>query len=1061
MNRAGGVASTPYQAYGGQETAPINAQQTAGIGAINTAQGNITATGAPISAADIQKYEDPYTNQVIQATQADFDTQNARQQSQTTGNAAAQGALGGDRSAVAAALTAEGQTRAQAPVIAGLRSAGYAQGVNTAENQQQQALRAGVAGLQGAQSMVGAGTQEQQTQQAQDTQQRQDYYQQQGYPFQVAQWLASIDTGVGSQLGGTSTGTNTGTSTTQGPTPNPWTQVAGLGLSAASMFANRGGRVSGVHRYAEGGGVGDDFNTQLSPADEQEFQAWKAINAPRDSGADYDLRGAYQANMQRDPDNGHMGDRFKKPNHPTFSDQSQYAVGDQRDRAGSWVGPEGPNQMFVPPANKWRGGRAGVHSYADGGRPRGFAGNTEYGDHSTIELADRYGPKVEKWPYRPFQAPWPGEGDADPNKPAYFGERFDAVKKADGGRAGIHSYASGGSPWGNDQTWVPQVSGITAGRGAPSASIPGLPSAPSAPKQQGLTDAQMKGIGTLGKSGAGAFGNWMNTGDTGVSLSDLGTSQNPLPGLDASDYRGGGPGGNEMFASRGGRIRRYANGGFAYGGAPDDTTFDDRFSAAYPQMAAGVGAARPAFADEPIRMPSQEAMDAWRAGVDRDKGLGLTAPESPQDDTPLPPEVMTGRSKAPIAAPTEPEEDPSTALAYSGARPLIRGVAAPAAAPEIADEGGFLSRLGIHASPELKQGLLQAGLSMMATHRGGPGSFLGSLGEAGMAGVGAYSQSQQLEQARQDTLRKEAFEHEKFERPYSEMTAAQKAADERANKDKVPFGWKVNEDGSITKIAGGPQDPATIREQAEAKQSGGISDSAVEVMARQGASGDQSWAKNIGRGAQSAKTIERVRNRMADILINENGKTPAEAAKMISEATRDWSASQIGANAGARTKGNREENLNLILKATDAAIPAALEASRNLPRGEFVPLTKIIQAGQVMTSDPRLAEFGMANLQLAEHWARAMNPLGVMRESDRDLALKYLSTATSQPTYERVVNQLKKQITRERDAVRGNAPEATTQPSPAAIQKLQDDPKLSSAFDEKYGVGASKRYLGK
>lgn len=99
-------------------------------------------------------------------------------------------------------------------------------------------------------------------------------------------------------------------------------------------------------RFAEGGAVGDDYNTDLGK-DEPNFVKWKTLNAPRDSGYDYDLRGAYKAGLQKDPESGHWGDRFKKPNHPTFSDQSQYATGDQRDRAGHWVGDE-----FVPPANK-------------------------------------------------------------------------------------------------------------------------------------------------------------------------------------------------------------------------------------------------------------------------------------------------------------------------------------------------------------------------------------------------------------------------------------------------------------------------------------------------------------------------------------------------------------------------------------------------------------------------------------------------------------------------------------------------------------------------------------
>lgn len=103
---------------------------------------------------------------------------------------------------------------------------------------------------------------------------------------------------------------------------------------------------------AEGGRVGDDYNTFLTPEQEAGFGGWKQQNAPDDSGYDYDLRGAYLANMQRDPNNNHLGDQFKKPNHPTFSDQSQYAVGDQRERAGHWNGED-----FIPPvATRAEGG---------------------------------------------------------------------------------------------------------------------------------------------------------------------------------------------------------------------------------------------------------------------------------------------------------------------------------------------------------------------------------------------------------------------------------------------------------------------------------------------------------------------------------------------------------------------------------------------------------------------------------------------------------------------------------------------------------------------------------
>jgi len=75
------------------------------------------------------------------------------------------------------------------------------------------------------------------------------------------------------------------------------------------------------------------YDTKLPPAEEQKFQTWKAKNAPTDSGADYDLRGAYKAGLNPAA-NGHWPDTYKKPNHPTFSNESIYATSD----APRWQG---------------------------------------------------------------------------------------------------------------------------------------------------------------------------------------------------------------------------------------------------------------------------------------------------------------------------------------------------------------------------------------------------------------------------------------------------------------------------------------------------------------------------------------------------------------------------------------------------------------------------------------------------------------------------------------------------------------------------------------------------
>ena len=86
-----------------------------------------------------------------------------------------------------------------------------------------------------------------------------------------------------------------------------------------------------------------NFNTKLTPAEENSFKAWKAKYAPKDSGEDYDLRGAFKAGLKPDPKTGHWPDTFKKPNEPTFSNESIYAA---YGKPGSWAGPN--HDQYVP-----------------------------------------------------------------------------------------------------------------------------------------------------------------------------------------------------------------------------------------------------------------------------------------------------------------------------------------------------------------------------------------------------------------------------------------------------------------------------------------------------------------------------------------------------------------------------------------------------------------------------------------------------------------------------------------------------------------------------------------
>ena len=67
----------------------------------------------------------------------------------------------------------------------------------------------------------------------------------------------------------------------------------------------------------------ENYNTNLGAKDEVAFQAWAKNNNRLEDLIDYDLRGAWKQGAQQE-NNGHFPDTYKKPNHPTFSDQSIY-----------------------------------------------------------------------------------------------------------------------------------------------------------------------------------------------------------------------------------------------------------------------------------------------------------------------------------------------------------------------------------------------------------------------------------------------------------------------------------------------------------------------------------------------------------------------------------------------------------------------------------------------------------------------------------------------------------------------------------------------------------------
>lgn len=116
-----------------------------------------------------------------------------------------------------------------------------------------------------------------------------------------------------------------------------------------------------IHRAAPSsapmtrGGHRGPMVTQLDDGEEQQYRQWmQSIGHTKQAGfnvddnltgKDYDYRGFYKKYGAADVQSGqHLTDEFKLPNHETFSDESRYAVGANRARAGRWRG-----DKFIPP----------------------------------------------------------------------------------------------------------------------------------------------------------------------------------------------------------------------------------------------------------------------------------------------------------------------------------------------------------------------------------------------------------------------------------------------------------------------------------------------------------------------------------------------------------------------------------------------------------------------------------------------------------------------------------------------------------------------------------------
>ena len=268
LNRGTAAANLPLQQWQGPTIAGFTPTQQAAFGEISQAQGSALpyinaaqsylGAGAddPFSQVEtwnpytLAQYENPYTQQVTQATQNLLNEQNAEQFNQARGQAASAGAFGGDREAVLESEMANQQQLAEAPTLAGIQSQGFTtaagllgqqqnlqlQGLegNSWLNENAAAMEAGLGSqamnslLSGASAELQSGALQQQLEQEELNVPIEQFMQQQAYPFQTTDFLAGITEGAGGGMGGTGSTTS--------PGPSMLGQIAGLGMAGLGVY---------------------------------------------------------------------------------------------------------------------------------------------------------------------------------------------------------------------------------------------------------------------------------------------------------------------------------------------------------------------------------------------------------------------------------------------------------------------------------------------------------------------------------------------------------------------------------------------------------------------------------------------------------------------------------------------------------------------------------------------------------------------------------------------------------------------------------------------------------
>jgi hypothetical protein len=181
----------------------------------------------------------------------------------------------------------------------------------------------------------------------------------------------------------------------------------------------------------------------------------------------------------------------------------------------------------------------------------------------------------------------------------------------------------------------------------------------------------------------------------------------------------------------------------------------------------------------------------------------------------------------------------------------------------------------------------------------------------------------------------------------------------------------------------------------------------AQVMGEQLAKGDTSVLSNLGRGTQGAANVVAVR-KAALQYAKDNGLTGGDLAANV--------AGFGGEKAAARTGATRAANIGMAVAEAQQTFPLVRQTSAALPRSQFVPVNRALQAAESNTGDPKVVAFGAALNTAINAYARAISPTGTPTVSDKEHAREILSTASTPEQVNAALDVMEKEMSAARQA---------------------------------------------